>query len=70
MAGKNTLPPEIVEKVAQIPENGMGYHVVDVRLRNGSIVRNVIILSGSELAPDRTRELTGYDIVDVLPSRG
>jgi len=71
MANKNVLPPEIVEKVAQIPESGMGYHVVDARLRNGSIVQNVVILSGIELAPNqRTRELAGWDIVDVIPSRG
>jgi hypothetical protein len=69
MRSSLTLAPGLVTKITHIPETGMGFHILDVLLRNGSVIRNVVVLSGSELAADHAGcSLSSSEIVDVFPS--
>jgi hypothetical protein len=65
-----TLAPGLVTKIAHIPETSMGFHILDVVLRNGSVIRNVVVLSGNELAADHHAgcSLSSSDIINVFPS--
>lgn len=59
MAMKHTieLGPHLVELLAQLPEDGMGYHLVDLVLLDGRVIKGQVILNGScwetelEIAP-------------------
>ena len=64
------LRPEIVDRLLTLPENGMGYHLVDLILTDGRVVPNVPILN-CEIAqlPETFREITASQVVDVRPAR-
>lgn len=43
------LPPALSHQLLSAPEKGMGYHVVDVLLKNGEVLKNKIVLNSSIL---------------------
>lgn len=49
---------KLFEKLTQIlidmPESGMGYHKVDVYLKNGTIIKNQVVLNCAELVIDKS----------------
>ncbi len=49
MAMKRTvkLGEQLVELLAQLPEDGMGYQFVDVVLKDGRVIKGQVILDGS-----------------------
>lgn len=62
------LPEPLSDKVAHLPETGMGYQIVDIDLSNGHRLHCVLLYNGVEL--DVADEaLSGADIVDVELSR-
>ena len=60
-----------IEKLRNQPESGMGYQRVRVRLKDGRVIEDVVVLNGSLL--DLTEDVgpvTSPDIVDLeLESR-
>ena len=64
------LRPEIVDRLVSMPENGMGYQVVDLILIDGRVVPNVTIFN-AEVAnlPEEFRDLRPSDVTDVRMSR-
>jgi hypothetical protein len=64
------LRPEIIDRLAGMPENGMGYQVVDLVLIDGRVVRDVVIFN-CEVAslPEDHRDVRSSDVADVRPSR-
>ncbi len=38
-----------IEKLITLPESGMGYHVVDVILKNGTVVRGMMVLNCQDI---------------------
>jgi hypothetical protein len=60
------LGPEIIHRLVNMPETGMGYQVVDLILRDGRVVPNVIVFN-SEIAnlPEEFRDVRPSDVADV-----
>lgn len=42
-----TLPPEFVEKLKKMPEDGMGYQLVSILMKTGKLHRNVVAVNSS-----------------------
>jgi len=49
--------------LAQLPESGMGYQVIDVELQNGRILAGLTVFNGEERQSDV--EFDPNEIVDV-----
>lgn len=61
-----TLDSQLVEKLRHLPESGMGYQRVRVRLRDGRVLEHAIVLNGQLLQlADDVGPLSPPDIVDV-----
>jgi len=56
------LPKLIQEKIAAMPETGMGYHNVTLILKNNIQVKNAIVVNGSIL---KSGNINPDDIIDV-----
>ncbi len=54
------------EHVCGLPETGMGYHVVDVILRNGERVQDIVIYNAEEMEwPAKKGLIEPEDILDI-----
>ena len=60
------LQKDIINRLLALPENGMGYQVVDLVLADGQIVPNVKIFN-CEIAnlPESYRNVRPSDVMDV-----
>jgi len=47
------LPENLIKKLQELPETGMGYQVVNLKFANGNLIENVIILNSSILILDK-----------------
>ena len=55
--------------LCSLPESGMGYQVVNVFLRNGREVRDIIVFNGREVEwPEEQLPIEPDDIVDIRMS--
>lgn len=59
---KLLLNNDQIEFLSHVPEQGMGYHVVDLTLKNGNILKNMVVVNGSFLQLDEDVQLTINDI--------
>lgn len=57
------LPIHLQTIVDSLPETGMGYHIADVELTNGTILQNRIILNSVFL--QLTRDEVDFDMMDI-----
>ena len=61
------LDRRFVEHLVKLPESGMGYQRVDIRLADGRELKNVIVFNSEEAeVPD---EFAGAEITDVACTR-
>jgi hypothetical protein len=51
------------QKLAQLPESGMGYQIVDVRLQNGKVLSGLMVFNGEECLTES--EFDPSDIAEV-----
>ena len=57
-----------IRQLSSLPESGMGYQRVDVRLRNGQFVRRVLVFNGElmewpdDRAPIRTTDVAAISL--------
>ena len=51
-----------------LPENGMGYQRVDVLLRSGRKVREVLVFNAEEMEWPDDRRIQSDDIAEIVPS--
>jgi hypothetical protein len=60
------LRPELVQMLAGTRENGIGYHVVDIKMKDGRVIENVPVLN-SEIAqiPGEFAEFRAGDIAGL-----
>jgi hypothetical protein len=55
-----------VEYLCSMPESGMGYQVVDVMLKDGRVLREIVVFNAEELGlPPEYKDLKIEDIEDV-----
>lgn len=54
---KIRLPDNFIKQLIETPENGMGFHIVDLHLKNGEVLKNQIVLNCSILTLESTFEL-------------
>lgn len=59
---KIQLTTDQIEFLSQAPEQGMGYHIVDLTLKNGDVLMNMVVINGSFLQLDEDVQLTINDI--------
>lgn len=64
------LEPNMIDRLLALPENGMGYQIVDLVLIDGRVVPSVPVFN-SEIAnlPDAFMDITASDIADVRLAR-
>lgn len=58
------LDERLVKKLLESPESGMGYQRVDVRLRDGRELRDLLVYNAEEL--DLPANAAGAEIADVI----
>jgi hypothetical protein len=65
---KIKLTSELSDLLNEIPETGMGYHIVDVLLKNGRVLNDKTILNGDILVLGGHETITVEDIEDIFIS--
>lgn len=61
-----TLDARWIEKLRQLPESGMGYQRVRVRLRDGRVLEHAVVLNGRLLQlADEVGPIAPPDIVEL-----
>jgi hypothetical protein len=54
---KIRLPDNFIKQLIETPENGMGFHIVDLHFKNGEVLKNQIVLNSSILTLENTFKL-------------
>jgi hypothetical protein len=57
------LPPRWIEKLTQLPESGMGYQRVNIVLKKGKVLKDVVVLNAEEAQAPEAFEPS--EILDV-----
>jgi hypothetical protein len=67
MKNKNQLklPQIFINNLENLPEQGMGYQIVDIELFNGSILVDRIIFNSTYLKLDKDEQITIDQIKDI-----
>lgn len=60
------LPEEIKSQLQGVPETGMGYHIVDLLLKSGRVLKDRTIINSSKLILNSDEEIRGEDIEDIF----
>lgn len=65
------LDRQLSDRLARLPESGMGYQIVDLMLRNGSMISDVLVLNAQiAKVPDDGRVANSAEIVDFRLHQG
>ena len=59
------LSKKWVDKLMALPESGMGYQVVDVHLKNGIVVREIIVINCQIIMDQGNLSFSENDIQDI-----
>jgi hypothetical protein len=65
MINKVKLPEELINKLIQLPEQGMGYQVVRVTLKNGDVLKNRRVVNATYLILKENEEINSDEILAV-----
>jgi len=65
MTAKVELPTNLIDKLADLPEQGMGYQVVNVTLKNGQVLADRRVVNSTYLLLLDNEHLTTADIENV-----
>jgi hypothetical protein len=65
MEFKITLNKDQIEFLSNLPEQGMGYQLVDLTLKNGRVLRGIIVLNSTYLKLNEA-ELIKADDIDKI----
>lgn len=66
MGKKVYLTSKQKNKLINAPENGMGYHTVDIVLRDGSSLKSRTVLNCEVLMLEEGEDIKQKDIADVI----
>lgn len=59
------LSKKWVNKLSALPESGMGYHIIDVHLKNGVIVKKIIVANCEMLMSQSNLSFSENDIQNI-----
>jgi len=62
------LSEKFKDQLLSTKETGMGYHKVSVRLKNGRIIKDLLVLNCSVLKLDNTEKISIEDIMEIKVS--
>lgn len=62
---KILLSDKFTKQLINTPETGMGYHKVDIYLKNGDVLKNKIVLNCSILTLENTIMLNNDEIEQI-----
>lgn len=65
---KIVLTDELTKQLVNTPESGMGYHRVDIYMRNGEVLKNKIVLNCSILTLESSIKINVDEIEKISPS--
>lgn len=65
MVIKIELPEIFVDKLVSLPEQGMGYQLVNVRLKGGILLTNRKVINSTYLLLNEDEDFTSNDIEQV-----
>jgi len=57
------LPKKIVDKLIKLPEQGMGYQIIDLKLKDGTILKRKKVVNSTYLL--EPKDVQKSDIIDV-----
>lgn len=63
---KIVLTEKFTEQLINTPETGMGYHKVDLYLKNGEIIKNQIVLNSSILTLEKSIKINVENIEKLV----
>lgn len=66
---KIRLTDNFIKQLINTPENGMGFHNVDLHLKNGEVMKNKVVLNCSILTLEKTIKLDIDDIEQIVISK-
>lgn len=66
MENKLKLPDIFIKKLEKLPENGMGYQIVVIELKNGEKLKDRIVFNSTFLKLNENENLKIDTIKDVL----
>ena len=68
--GFTLIDPDIIDQIISFPEHGMGYSLVDVTLKDGTLVEQVVICNGNTVCfYDDMRQFSEDEITSVAVSQ-
>lgn len=59
------LTDEQIKILENLPEQGMGYQIVNLTLKNGQILKDRIVLNSSYLKIEKNENINPNDIVKI-----
>lgn len=65
MATSVKLTEEQISILENLPEQGMGYQIVNLTLKNGQVLRDRIILNSTYLKTESHEKINPNDIVKI-----
>lgn len=63
------LGEEYIKLLESLPEQGMGYQVVDIKLVNGLVLKERVVLNCEFLKLHNNESLNPHDIIEVSLSQ-
>lgn len=65
MGNKISLPDNIINKLVKLPEQGMGYQIVDILFANGHSLKKKLVFNSSVLELEENELINVNDIVSI-----
>jgi hypothetical protein len=59
------LSDEQIRILEELPESGMGYQIVNIILKNGTILKDRIVMNSTYLKVEKNEEISPKDIVSI-----
>lgn len=60
------LPESVKSQLDGLPETGMGFHIVDILLKNDRVLKNRTIINSSKLILNPDEDINPEDIVEIF----
>ena len=60
------LPESVKSQLDGLPETGMGFHIVDILLKNDRVLKNRTIINSSKLILNPDEDINSEDIVEIF----